>query len=358
MDKATFDKLLVMSVKKGVSDIHLQVAYPPLFRINGSLVEVKYQELRPEDTEAVAKIVLGSRNIDIMDRSFEDCDTSYGVEGAGRFRVNIFKQRETFAVVLRVIPHQIRGFAELKLPSVLEGIANVRRGLVLVTGATGMGKSTTLSAIIDHINRTRRAHIITVEDPIEYLFKHDRSIISQREVGSDTSSFQSALHSALRQDPDVIMIGEMRDHTTVDIALKGAETGHLVLSSIHTTDVIKTINRLISFFPPEEQGIVRIRIAENLMAVVSLRLLMHGSGSGRVPAVEVMRVTRSIQECIKSPEKTLEIRSHMEKGRDDYGMQTFDQHLVDLHKAGQISVEVAKFAATSAAEFERALTID
>jgi len=358
VDRPTFDKLLAMSVKKQVSDIHLQVGYAPLFRINGSLVEVKIPELTAQDTEDIAKLILSHRNIDLADRKFEDCDTSYGVEGAGRFRVNIFKQRETFAIVLRVIPHEIKSFADLKLPNTLEAIASVRRGLVLVTGATGMGKSTSLAAMIEHINRTRRSHIITVEDPIEYLFKHDRSIISQREVGSDTSSFQTALRAALRQDPDVIMIGEMRDHVTVDIALKAAETGHLVLSSIHTTDVVKTINRIISFFPPEEQGMVRLRLAENLMAVVSLRLLMHASGAGRVPAVEIMRVTRSIQECIKNPEKTIEIKDHMEKGRADYGMQTFDQHLVDLFKANEISMEVGKFAATSAAEFERALTLE
>ena len=358
MDRGTFDKLLTMSVKKGVSDIHLQVGYPPLFRINGALLEVKIPELSPDDTEEIAKFIVGKRNIDIMARDFEDFDSSYGVDGAGRFRVNIFKQRETFAVVLRVIPYHIRSFAELKLPSVLEQVSNLRRGMVLVTGATGMGKSTTLAAVLDYINHSRRTHIITVEDPIEYLFKHDKSIISQREIGNDTSGFQPALRAALRQDPDVIMIGEMRDHVTVDIALKAAETGHLVVSSIHTTDVIKTIGRLISFFPTEEQGMIRLRLAENLMAIVSLRLLMNKTGTGRVPAVEVMRVTRSVQECIKNPEKTHEIKEHMEKGRDDYGMQTFDQHLVELYKANDISLEVAKFAATSASEFERALTLE
>jgi twitching motility protein PilT len=358
MDRATFDKLLAMSVKKGVSDIHLQVGYPPLFRINGALLEVKIPELTPADTEEIARFVLEKRNVDLHARSFEDFDSSYGVEGAGRFRVNIFKQRETFAIVLRVIPYQIRSFEELKLPKVLEQIGNLRRGLVLVTGATGMGKSTTLAAIVDHINKNRRTHIITVEDPIEYLFKHEKSIISQREIGNDASSFQSALRAALRQDPDVILIGEMRDHATVDIALKAAETGHLVLSSIHTTDVIKTIGRLISFFPPEEQGMIRLRVAENLMGIISLRLLMNRQGTGRVPAVEVMRVTRSVQECIKIPEKTLEIKDHVEKGKADYGMQTFDQHLIELYKAGEISMEVAKFAATSASEFERALTIE
>jgi twitching motility protein PilT len=358
LDRDKFDKLLAMSVKKAVSDIHLQVGYPPLFRINGALLEVKIDELTPADTEAVARFILERRNVDIRARDFEDFDCSYGVDGAGRFRVNIFKQRETFAIVLRVIPYQIRSFEELKLPKTLEQVANLRRGLVLVTGATGMGKSTTLAAVIDHINKTRRTHIITIEDPIEYLFKHEKSIISQREIGNDASSFQSALRAALRQDPAVIMIGEMRDHVTVDIALKAAETGHLVLSSIHTTDVIKTIGRLISFFPPEEQGMIRLRLADSLMGVVSLRLLMNKSGTGRVPAVEIMRVTRSIQECIKNPEKTLEIKDHMEKGKADYGMQTFDMHLVDLYKSGEISQEVAKFAATSSSEFERALTIE
>jgi len=358
MDRSTFDKLLTMSVKKGVSDVHLQVGYPPLFRINGALLEVKIPELSPKATEEIAQIILEKRTIDIHRRDFEDVDTSYGVAGTGRFRVNIFRQRETFAIVLRVIPYEIRTFEELKLPAVLEQISSLRRGLVLVTGATGMGKSTTLAAMIDYINRHRRTHIITIEDPIEYLFKHEKSIISQREIGNDTSSFQSALRAALRQDPDVVMIGEMRDHTTVDIALKGAETGHLVLSSIHTTDVIKTIGRLISFFPPEEQGMIRLRLADNLLAIVSLRLLMNKQGDGRVPAVEVMRVTRSIQECVKNPEKMIEIRQHLEKGKADYGMQTFDQHLVELFQKGEISMEVAKFAATSASEFERAITLE
>lgn len=358
LDRATFDKLLALSVKKGVSDVHLQVGSQPLFRINGALLEVKIPELTPEDTEEVARFILERRNIDIKSRDFEDFDTSYGVEGAGRFRVNIYKQRETFAIVLRVIPFQIRDFAELHLPKVLEQIGGFRRGLVVVTGATGMGKSTTLASLVEHINKTRRTHIITIEDPIEYLFKHDKSVISQREVGNDVKSFESALRAALRQDPDVVMIGEMRDHATVDIALKAAETGHLVLSSIHTTDVIKTIGRMISFFPPEEQGMIRLRLAENLMAVISLRLLMNKAGSGRCPAVEVMRVTRSIQECIKQPDKLMEIKDHIEKGKADYGMQTFDQHLVELFKNGDISVEVAKFAATSASEFERAITLE
>ncbi|MFC2173054.1 type IV pilus twitching motility protein PilT [Acidobacteriota bacterium] len=358
MDQTTFNKLLAMGVRKGVSDIHLQVGYPPLFRYNGNLVEVKFQELMPSDTEELARFLLEARGISLEEKTNEEFDISYGIEGTGRFRVNIFLQRETYAVVLRVLPHEIRNFAELNLPTVLEQISNIRRGLILVTGATGMGKSTTLAAIIDQINRTRRSHIITIEDPIEFLFKHEKSVISQREIGNDTLDYKTALRAAMRQDPDVIMVGELRDNVTMDICLKAAETGHLVMSSVHTTDVPKTIGRVISFFPPEEQSMVRLRLSENLMGVASLRLLINKAGTGRVPAVEIMRVTRSIQECIKHPDRIHEIKDHIEKGKSEYGMQTFDQHLVDLFKKGMISQDVARFAASSPSEFERALTLE
>jgi twitching motility protein PilT len=240
---------------------------------------------------------------------------------------------------------------------VLDKIANLRRGLVLTSGATGNGKSTTIAAIIEHINHARKAHIVSIEEPIEFLYKNRVSVISQREVGTDTGSFKDALHAALRQDPDVIVVGEMRDRETVDVALRAAETGHLLISSIHTPDAQRTINRLISFFPVEEQPVVRTRIAQNLMAVVSLRLIASCNGSGRIPAVEVMLVTRSIEECIRNPEKTGEIQLYIQKSRE-IGMQTFDQHLVEMLREGKISLDTAKLAATNPAEVEMMLTIE
>ena len=261
------------------------------------------------------------------------------------------------AIVLRVIPLQIRTFEELNLPSVLRDFAQLGRGYVLITGATGMGKSTTLATMIEEVNKIRKAKIVTIEDPIEFVFTHDKSIITQREIGTDTASFPDALHSALRQDPDVIMVGEMRDLETVDTSLKAAETGHMVFSSIHTADVSSTINRLVSFFPSEEQGQVRARIADNLRAIVSLRLLTNKKQTGRVPAVEIMRSTRSIQECIKDASKTNEIHDWIAKGRTE-GMQTFDQHLLDLLRANKISIETALAAASNPTDFRTKLALE
>jgi twitching motility protein PilT len=251
----------------------------------------------------------------------------------------------------------VRGFEDLNLPNTLRDIANLRRGYVLVTGATGMGKSTTLATMIETINQMRKAKIVTIEDPIEFVFTHDKSIITQREIGTDTASFPDALRAALRQDPDVIMVGEMRDLETVDTSLKASETGHLVFSSIHTNDVASTINRLVSFFPTEEHQQLRNRLAENLKAVISLRLLVNKKKSGRVPAVEIMRSTRSIQECIKDAAKTAEITEYIARGRPE-GMQTFDQHLLDLLRANKISVETAFAAATNPADFQTKLALD
>jgi twitching motility protein PilT len=259
--------------------------------------------------------------------------------------------------VLRVIPLQIKAFEDLNLPGVLGDIASLRRGYVLVTGATGMGKSTTLATMINEINKARKSKIVTVEDPIEFVFSHDKSVITQREIGTDTDSFPDALRAALRQDPDTIMVGEMRDLETVDTSLKAAETGHLVFSTIHTGDVASTINRLVSFFPTEEQLQVRTRLADNLNAIVSLRLLLNKKRVGRVPAVEVMRSTRTIQECIKDPARTHEITEYLARGRSE-GMQTFDQHLIDLLKANKISVETAISAASNPADLQTKLDME
>ncbi len=356
MDRDTLHRLLRLGIEKGASDIHFQVGYLPLYRFHGELVELRYKVLTPADTEAIANLLLAD---DPYERSldFDELDLAFELPGEGRFRVNISRQRRCFNIVLRVIPLSIRSFEELNLPGSLREITRLQRGYVLVTGATGNGKSTTLASMINEINRTRKAKIITIEDPIEFVFAHERSIITQREIGTDTRSFPDALHAALRQDPDVIMVGELRDLETVDTSLKAAETGHLVFSTIHTSDVVSTINRIVSFFPSEEQPQVRARLADNLKAVISLRLLTNKKRDGRVPAVEVMRTTRTIQECIKDPGRTAELTEFIARGRSEL-MQTFDQHLLDLLRASKISVETALQAASNPADFQTKLALE
>jgi twitching motility protein PilT len=354
MEREKLYRLLRLGIEKGASDIHFQVGYLPLYRFHGELVELRYKVLTAKDTEAIAKMLMES-DPHLAEMDFNEIDLAFELPGEGRFRVNISRQRRFYNIVLRVIPLQIRSFDELNLPNVLRDLALLQRGYVLVTGATGMGKSTTLATMIEEVNHVRKAKIVTIEDPIEFVFTHDKSIITQREIGTDTASFPDALRGALRQDPDVIMVGEMRDLATVDTSLKAAETGHVVFSSIHTSDVASTINRLVSFFPPEEQLQVRARLAENLQAVVSLRLLPNKKQTGRVPAVEIMRNTRSIQECIKDPAKTSEINEYITRGER---MQTFDQHLLDLLRANKISVETALSAASNPADFRTKLALE
>ncbi len=356
MDKKILDRILTMAVKSGVSDIHFQAGSVPLFRYNGTLMDVKYDVLTPQDTELIAQILLKNDRLHAYDE-FVEKDVSYGVENAGRFRANIFKQRNSFAIVLRAISIEARTLEQLNLPPTLAHIADLGRGLVLVTGATGNGKSTTMSAMIEHINRTRKLHIITIEDPIEFLYRNDRSIITQREIGQDTRSFPEALHSALRQDPDVILVGEIRDAVTFDTALRAAETGHLVFSAIHTTDTQKTISRILGFYPPEEQAVARARLADNLAAVISLRLLPLANQQGRIPAVEVLRMSSAVQECLRNPEKLNDLGFVIARSRE-YGMMTFDQHLVELCKTGKITPEVARAAATNRLEFDKALAAE
>jgi twitching motility protein PilT len=356
MDRDKLYRLLRLGIEKGASDIHFQVGYLPLYRFNGELVELRYKVLTEKDTEAIVKLLLEDDPRGAA-MSFNEIDLAFELPTEGRFRVNISRQRRAYNVVLRVIPLQIRTFDELNLPNVLRDLAQLRRGYVLITGATGMGKSTTLATMIEEVNRVRKAKIITIEDPIEFVFTHDKSIITQREIGTDTAGFPHALHAALRQDPDVIMVGEMRNLETVDTSLKAAETGHMVFSSIHTSDVASTINRLVSFFPSEESHQVRARLADNLKAVVSLRLLPNKKGTARVPAVEIMRSTRSIQECIKDPAKTQDINDFIARGRPE-NMQTFDQHLLDLLRANKISVETAMAAASNPADFKTKLALE
>lgn len=354
---SSINSILSFAAQKEVSDVHFQVGVPPMVRHNGQLYYLKHPPLTEEDTREMGKFFTGIEDEGKFIREINEYDGSFSLTGAARFRVNVFRQNSRYAAVLRVIPFKIRDFSELNLPQMLEKISVLKRGLILVTGATGMGKSTTLAAMLHYINKYMRAHIVTIEDPIEFLFENDLSIISQREVGADTDSFSTALRAALRQDPDIIMVGELRDLETVDTCLKAAETGHMVMASIHTPDVMRTLGRLLSYFPPEEQKTVRQRISENLMAIISQRLIVNIEKNGLLPACEIMLVNKTMEMCIKNPEKTGEILKYMAKSRD-YGMQTFDQHLMDLVKARRISMESAMIAAEEAEQLERDLTLE
>lgn len=357
LDRKAFDRILTFGVERGISDVHLEVGQPPHLRLQGDLLPAKYASLRAEDTEAIAKMLLGE-DYPAFKKMRQERDMTYSIEGVSRFRATIFWQQGFVGVVLRVIPLLIRNFDQLNLPACLEDICLIRRGLIMVTGATGNGKSTTLAAMLQRINQTRRAHIVTIEDPIEFLFPKEKSLIIQREIGSDTGSFRDALKAALRQDPDIIMVGEVRDYETAEICLKGAETGHLIMTAIHTPDAASTIQRFAGLFAAEEQEAARLRLAETLRATLSLRLLPTSDAQSRVPAVEVMRVTRTIQECIRNPDKVSEIPAHIQRGGDLYAMQSFDQHIVQLFKQQRISLDVARMAATNPDELERSLTID
>jgi twitching motility protein PilT len=358
LDTATMNKLLGVGVQNGASDIHFRPGDPPTYRVNGILRALKTERLLPEHTRQVALNLIADPEIHKRIDTLQEYDTSYGVAGVSRFRVNIYRQRGSLSAILRIIPAQIPTIDALKLPDTLKKIAGEERGLVLVTGATGSGKSSTLAAMIDHINRTENLHILTIEDPIEFLHRNVKSSISQREIGMDTANFNIAMRAALRQDPDVILVGEMRDTETIDIALKASETGHLVFSTVHTTDAAKTIGRLISVFPAEEQTMVRMRLADSLRATISQRLLPTADGKGRTVALEIMVATKTVQEYIRDPDRSSSLKDVIEKGRDTYGMQSFDQHLSSLYRAGAISLETARSAASNPADFERALNFE
>ncbi len=358
----TFNAILKQANELGASDIHVSAGGPFRMRVRGAMAPVAgLPPLTPGDTEAVVRAILINarkatpESLDQEVGALQDLDCSYSIAGVGRFRVNICSQRGTLSIVLRAIAATIPAFEELGLPPVLSAIAMEERGLVLLTGTTGSGKSTTLASMISYVNQHKAGKIVTIEDPIEFLHRDAKSNVIQRELGTDTASFDTALRAALRQDPDIILVGEMRDRATIDIALKAAETGHLVFSTVHTTDAQRTIARLISVFDPSEQPAARMRLAESLRAVVSQRLLPRADGKGRSVAVEVMRNTATIAECIADPERTTEMRDYIAAGRTQYGTQTFDQHLTELYQAGTLSLEVARGAATSPADFERNL---
>ncbi|MEX1256997.1 MAG: PilT/PilU family type 4a pilus ATPase [Gemmatimonadota bacterium] len=340
------------AIQRGASDIHIKAGDVVRARVFGRLIPLSEQRMSQSQVRALAvKLIPHERDRERIDE-ISDYDCSWGIQGIGRFRVNILRQRGTYMIVMRVLPIEIPTFEDLRMPKVLEKAAENERGLVLVTGVTGSGKSSTMAAMVEHINRGMQKHIVTLENPIEFLHRDKKSSITQRDIGTDTASFSSGLRAALRQDPDVILIGEMRDTETIDIALKAAETGHLVISTVHTQNAVQTISRLISVFNQEEQEMVRIRLSETLQAVVSQRLLPRADGEGRVVAAEVMIVTGTIRDCVKDPHRTHEIPDLIEEGRDHYGSQSFDQHLQELVRDGLVDFRVAKAAATNPSDFE------
>jgi twitching motility protein PilT len=340
------------AIQRGASDIHIKSGDFIRARITGELVPLTQQRLSPEQVAQICTQLMPNNEDRERIDALNDYDCSWSAPGVGRFRVNLLRQRGSLMAVLRVIPVDIPDFDALRLPPVLGRIAASERGLVLVTGVTGSGKSSTLAAMIGHINQTRKKHILTLENPIEFLHRDVHSSITQREVGVDTASFETGLRAALREDPDVILIGEMRDTTTIDTAMKAAETGHLVFSTLHTTNAVQTISRVIAVFPPHEQEMVRVRLSENLVAVISQRLLPKKDGTGRIVAAEIMIVTSTVRDAILDIEKVYEIPDLMVEGSEQYGSQTFDQHLMRLVADDLVSFEVAKAAATNPGDFE------
>jgi twitching motility protein PilT len=346
------NELLKSAVERQASDLHLKVGTYPMMRIDGTLVVgSEERRLEREDTETIAQIVMRPEQYKRF-QQLSELDIAYGVHGLGRFRCNVYHQRGTVGLVFRVIPTVVPTIDELELPPVLKKIADEERGLVLVTGTTGSGKSTTLAAMLNHINHSRACHVMTVEDPIEYLHRDHMSIVNQREVNVDTPSFAHALRSALRQDPDVILVGEMRDLETVETALLAAETGHLVFSTLHTLDAPESINRIVAVFPPHQQRQVRLQVAATLKAVVSQRLMPRASGVGRCAAVEVMISTGFIRDAIVDKDKTHLISGAIAAGTSQYGMQTFDQSIYSMYQRGLVSYEDALRYASSKDDFK------
>jgi twitching motility protein PilT len=345
-----FKAAITQMVQRNGSDLLLKVGRPATIRVNGDLVALETQPLKPEELKSLAEQIMTPRQVKEF-AEHKEADFAIGVPGVGRFRTNVYQQRGTVAFAFRAIPYEVKTCRELNLPPVLEEIALRPRGLVLVTGVTGSGKSTCLAAMINHVNSSRRVNIITIEDPIEFLHRDNASNISQREVGNDTLSFGSALRHVLRQDPDVILIGEIRDMETLDTALKAADTGHLVFSTLHTTDATQTINRVISFFPPHQHDEVRHLLSTAMQAVVSLRLVPRKDAKGRVPAAEVLINTAAVAENIRDLTKSLSIPDLIAEGSIQYGMQSFDQSLFQWYQQGVISYESAIFYATNPSEF-------
>lgn len=341
MDEQTFHSLLAKGIQHDASDVLLKVGQPPALRVAGDLYYMQAEKLQPQNTLQVAEIVLAKTRFQGSIADLREFDCSYIVQGVGRYRVNIFRQRQSLALAMRSIPLNVPTFEQLGSPAAVRGFAALERGLVLVVGAAGNGKSSTLAALIGEMNRTRRLHVVTIEDPIEFLHTDALSSISQREVGLDTASFASALRAALRQDPDVILVGEIRDQETMEIALKAAETGHLVVSTLHTPDVARTVGRVLSLLGMKDSQETRERFADALKGVVAQRLVPRIEG-GVVAAVEVLVNTPTARESLRRPENNLPLKDVMERGVHPYGMQTFEMHLKDLLRAGVISIETAR----------------
>ncbi len=346
------EKIIKAAVERNASDIHIKAGDVFRARIDGKLVALTKQRLSPEQTKAIALKLIPLEEDRERIEQIKDYDCSWGAAGIGRFRVNILRQRSSFMVVMRVIPFEVPTFQKLSLPPVLAKIAESERGMILVTGVTGSGKSSTMAAIINHINQTLNKHIVTLENPIEFLHRDLKSSVTQREIGPDTDNFGTGLRAALRQDPDVVLIGEMRDAETVDTAMKAAETGHLLISTLHTPDATTTVARIVAMFPAEEQEVVRIRLADSLQSVISQRLLPRADTSGRAAALEIMIATPTIRDLIRDRNRVAEIKDYIEEGRDEYGMQSFDQHLMELVDSETVTFETAKAAASNPSDFE------
>ncbi|MBC8412408.1 type IV pilus twitching motility protein PilT [bacterium] len=345
------DSILIKAIQKKASDVHIKAGNPPILRVHGALAAMKdADKLTSDETALIAAKVLKPIQAELFQKTRE-IDISYSVAGVGRFRCNCYIQKGSVGIVFRHVPTEIPDIEALNLPVVLKKVALEPRGLILVTGTTGSGKSTSLASMIDYINKNKTVNIITIEDPVEFIHEDNKSIVSQREIGNDTDSFATALRAALRQDPDVILVGEMRDFETIQTALIAAETGHLVLSTLHTVDAAETINRIISVFPPYQQKQVRIQLASVLKAIVSMRLLPHADGNSRVPAVEILIATATIKGCIEDSDKTKLIKEYIEEGVSQYGMQTFDQSLLSLYRSELITYEDALQRATNPDDF-------
>ena len=346
------ERIIKAAVDRGASDLHIKAGDVFRARIHGKLVPLTKQVLTPEQTRTIALHLMSNEEDKARIDKLMDYDCSWSAPGIGRFRVNIMKQRSSFMVVMRVIPFEVPTFETLRLPPALARVAEAERGMVLVTGVTGSGKSSTMAAMVNYINKHENRHILTLENPIEFIHTDIQSSITQREIGSDTPDFKMGLRAALRQDPDVVMIGEMRDAETIDTAMKAAETGHLLISTLHTPDAQSTILRIMAMFPPEEQEVVRIRLSETLNSVVSQRLLPRADGQGRAVAAEILIVTPAVRDMIADGKRIGEIRDYIADGRDQYGMQTFDQHLSDLVQSGEVTFDTAMAATTNPSDFE------
>jgi twitching motility protein PilT len=347
------EQIIKAAIDRGASDLHIKAGDVFRARIDGKLVPLTKQRLTPDQTRAIAQHLIANDEDRARLDKLRDYDCSWGMPGVGRFRVNILRQRSSFMIVMRVIPFDVPTFETLKLPPVLTTIAAAERGLILVTGVTASGKSSTMAAIVNHINQTEHKHVVTLENPIEFLHRDINSSVTQREIGVDTDDFGAGLRAALRQDPDVVLIGELPDHETLDTAMKAAETGHVVIATLHTPDAVTTITRVVAMFPPDQQEVARLRLSEALQAVIAQRLLPRADGHGRVAAVEILICNAAVRDLIKDPSRTSELPDYMREARDQYGTQTFDQHLVELVSDEVVTYEAALGTATDPAEFEQ-----